>query len=171
MPAKKITSNQDETVIEIRISHSNSMLTGEEAIQEALNEAGQIASKALLTRFDTDGSPITVGTVKLTSKGLFPKRYQTPHGQIEISRHVYQGTKGGSTYCPLDSNARTIHSATPKLAKQISHKYSKLSVDEVNESFLAVTFKPFPMRLVALQWPKKSSGSTARPCKRRLSVA
>ena len=48
---------------------------------------------------------------------------------------MYQGTKGGATYIPLNLNARIIHSATPKLAKQISHKYSKLSVDEVKTDF------------------------------------
>jgi len=78
--------------------------------QDALNEAGQIATEELLKRFDMDGSPIKIGNSKLTSKGLFPKRYQTPHGEIEIGRHVYQSTKGGSIYCPLDINARIIHS-------------------------------------------------------------
>lgn len=135
MPAKMISSDSEKTIIEVCIMNSNSMLDGEEFIQSALNEAGQIASKVLLKRFDTDGSPIVVGDVKLTSKGLKPKLYQTPQGEIEISRHVYQSNKGGATYCPLDINARTIHSATPKLAKQISHKYSKMSVDEVKNDF------------------------------------
>ena len=135
MPAKITSSDQEKMVIEICIMKSNSMLDGEELIQSALNEAGQIASKELLNQFDTDGSPIIVGDVKLTSKGLMPKLYQTPHGEIQISRHVYQGYKGGATYCPLDINARIIHSATPKFAKQISHKYSKLSVDEVKNDF------------------------------------
>jgi len=135
MPAKIISLSQEETIIEVKIIHSNSMLDGEEIIQEALNEAGQIATKELLKRFDTDGSPIKIGNTKLTSKGQFPKRYQTPHGEIEIGRHVYQGTKGGTTHCPLDINARIIHSASPRLAKQISHKYSKLSVDEVKTDF------------------------------------
>ena len=135
MSAKIISSDQEQMIIEVKIMKSSSMLEGEELIQGALNEAGQLASQELLRNFDTDGSPIVMGDVKLTSKGLMPKLYQTPHGEIEIRRHVYQSYKGGSTYCPLDTHARTIHSATPKLAKQIAHKYSKLSVDEVKQDF------------------------------------
>ena len=44
---------------------------------------------------------------------------------------MYQSPKGGATFCPLESDARIIQGATPKLAKMLSHKYSKLSVDEV----------------------------------------
>lgn len=135
MPAKLISSSNKETVIELKIEHANSMLAGEELIQQALNEAGALSSQELLKQFDTDGSPIQFGDTKLTSKGKMLKKYQTPHGEIEIGRHVYQSSKGGATYCPLDVDARIIHSATPKLAKQISHKYSKLSVDEVKNDF------------------------------------
>lgn len=48
-----------------------------------------------------------------------------------IKHPCLSNTKGGATYCPLDSHARILNSATPKLAKMLSHKYSKLSVDEV----------------------------------------
>jgi len=121
----------EELVMEVKVKLSDSMLAGEECIQQALNEAGQLATDVLLKHFDTDGTPIAVGALKLTSKGRVSKKYQTPYGEVEVPRHVYQGTQGGSTYCPLDKDARIIHSATPKFAKQLSHKYSKLSVDEV----------------------------------------
>ncbi len=48
MPAKMISSDSEKTIIEVCIMNSNSMLDGEEFIQSALNEAGQIASKVLL---------------------------------------------------------------------------------------------------------------------------
>jgi hypothetical protein len=67
----------------------------------------------------------------LTSKGRVKKAYQTPYGEAWVKRHVYQTAKGGATFCPLETQARILNSATPKLAKMISHKYSKLSVDEV----------------------------------------
>lgn len=121
----------EEVVVEVKVKLTDSMLDGEDAIQEALNEAGQVATEVLLEHFDTDGTSIAIGALKFTSKGRVSKKYQTPYGEVEVPRHVYQGTKGGSTYCPLDKDARIIHSATPKLAKQISHKYSKLSVYEV----------------------------------------
>ena len=57
------------------------MLEGEEAIQEAINEAGSLMTGEMLSQFDTDGSPIMIGAVKWTSKGLISKTYQTPYGK------------------------------------------------------------------------------------------
>ena len=45
------------------------MLDFEEALERGLNEAGTLATAEGLKQFDTDGSPITVGPVKFTSKG------------------------------------------------------------------------------------------------------
>ncbi len=117
--------------LEISIPLGTVMLDGEQTIEQILNEAGVVASNALLKRFDTDGSALQMGETKLTSKGQLEKTYQTPYGETRVNRHVYQGPQGGSTYCPLECNARIIQNATPKLAKTLSHKYSKLSVDEV----------------------------------------
>lgn len=113
------------------VSITSSMLKNEVAIQEQLNEIGCAASEEALSYFDIDGSPIKIGDTKFTSKGKIPKRYQTPHGEVEVLRHVYQSSSGGPTYCPLEVNARIIQSATPKLAKMITYKYSMMSVDEV----------------------------------------
>ena len=130
--ATVIKKNEGGTLIlEVTIPLGATMLGGEHDIEQALNEAGALASGELLKRFDTDGSPIKVGAQAYTSKGEIEKNYQTPYGEARIARHVYQSPKGGATYCPLDLNARIINSATPKLAKVLSHKYSKLSVDEV----------------------------------------
>ncbi|MEE9425652.1 MAG: hypothetical protein V3V18_11860 [Methylococcales bacterium] len=41
----------------------------ESRIEQALNEAGAMASRELLKRFDTDSGAIQMGTTKLTSKG------------------------------------------------------------------------------------------------------
>ena len=90
-----------------------------------------MATGELLKRFDTDGSALQMGSTKLTSKGQVEKSYQTPYGETRVERHVYQSPQGGATFCPLERDARIIQGATPKLAKVLSHKYSKLSVDEV----------------------------------------
>jgi len=117
--------------MEVIIPLGTAMLDGEQCIEQALNEAGSLASGELLKQFDADGGAIQIGAQKYTSKGQVEKTYQTPYGEARIARHVYQSPKGGSTFCPLENNARIINSATPKLAKMLSHKYSKLSVDEV----------------------------------------
>ena len=131
MAVKSASIENNVLVMEISIPLENAMLEGEAGIEKALNEAGVVASGELLKRFDTDGGAIQVGPVKFTSKGQTEKIYHTPYGDTRINRHVYQSPKGGSTFCPLDDSARIINSATPKLAKMLSHKYSKLSVDEV----------------------------------------
>lgn len=124
-------TKNDVLVMEVTIPLGTTMLDGERGIEQALNEAGALASGELLKRFDTDGGPLQIGAQKYTSKGRVEKTYQTPYGETRIARHVYQSPKGGATFCPLENDARIINSATPKLARTLSHKYSKLSVDEV----------------------------------------
>jgi hypothetical protein len=50
-----------------------------------------------------------------------------------IARHVYQGTHGGPTYCPLDRDARIVVSSTPKFAKTVAHKYAEFSSARLRE--------------------------------------
>ncbi len=135
MSVKIVSNNNEGLVLELRIPFEAAMLDGEQRIEQTLNEAGAVASGALLKRFDTDGSALQLGDTKLTSKGPIEKTYQTPYGETRVSRHVYQSAHGGCTYCPLEQNARIIQNATPKLAKMLSHKYSKLSADEVQADF------------------------------------
>src|SRR5262249_7817148 len=65
--------------LQVEVRYNDSMLGFEEALQRGLNEAGVLATAEGLKRFDTDGSPITVGPVKFTSKGQVEKDYQTPY--------------------------------------------------------------------------------------------
>ena len=128
-------STADQLVIEVSVPLLRSMLYGEEVVQAAVNAVGMLATTSLLKCFDTDGSPIVLGNVRLSSKGLVEKDYETPYGKVSLARHVYQSATGGSTYCPLDEGARIIRSATPKLANMIANKYARSSVDEVQADF------------------------------------
>lgn len=119
--------------VSIDIPYKSSMLDAEEAIQSAINEAGIAATEEALSRFDADGQPIRLGTAKLTSMGQVRKDYQTPYGVATVSRHVYQGTKGGPTYCPLDRDARIVVSSTPRFARMVSHKYAEFGAARVLE--------------------------------------
>jgi hypothetical protein len=107
------------------------MLTTEEAILAGLNEAGCHLTQAALKYFDTDGAPITVGEMTLTSKGEVPKAYQTPYGEVEVGRHVYQSSQGGKTFCPLERDARIVITATPRFAKLVSYKFAQGSSTQV----------------------------------------
>jgi hypothetical protein len=117
--------------VQVEVPYSDSMLDFEETLQQRLNDAGVVATAEGLRQFDTDGSPITVGPVKFTSKGQIQKDYQTPYGVATIDRHVYQSPQGGPTYCPLDRDARIVVSSTPRFAKILSHKYAEFSSPRV----------------------------------------
>jgi hypothetical protein len=117
--------------LQVEVPYNDSMLGFEETLQERLNEAGVVATAEGLKQFDTDGSPITLGATKLTSKGPVEKEYQTPYGVATVARHVYQSNQGGPTFCPLDRDARIVVSSTPRFAKVLSHKYAESSSPKV----------------------------------------
>lgn len=135
MSATIVNETADSLTIQVVIKFNPSMLDAENAICDALNQAGTLATANVLKRFDTDGSPIVMGQTKLTSKGTVDKEYQTPYGMATVSRHVYQSPSGGKTFCPLDREARIITSATPRFAMQLSHKYAEGSALGVVEDF------------------------------------
>lgn len=101
----------------------SSMLESETNLQRAANEALNAATGACLSRFDTDGAPLLIGRDKLTSKGRLSKLYQTPYGGVSVERHVYQNSKGGRTFCPMEQDARVFRTATPLFARQVAFKY------------------------------------------------
>jgi hypothetical protein len=127
MNATIISRTPTSFTLQVEVPYSDSMLDFEETLQERLNDAGVVATAEGLKQFDTDGSPITVGPVKFTSKGQVEKDYQTPYGVATLARHVYQSPEGGPTYCPLDRDARIVVTSTPRFAKIISHKYAEFS--------------------------------------------
>jgi hypothetical protein len=131
MSATIIARTSTSFTLQVEVPYNDSMLDFEEALQRRLNDAGVVATAEGLRQFDTDGSPITVGPVKFTSKGQVQKDYQTPYGVATVDRHVYQSPQGGPTYCPLDRDARIVVSSTPRFAKIISHKYAEFSSPRV----------------------------------------
>lgn len=73
MSAKIIKKSGNKITIEIDMDLNGSLLSQEQAIQLALNEAGKLATKTAVENFDTDGKPIEVRQQKLTSKGAKKK--------------------------------------------------------------------------------------------------
>lgn len=131
MNATIIARTPTSFTIHVEVPYNASMLDFEETLQQRLNDAGVVATAEGLKQFDTDGATITVGPLKLTTKGQVEKDYQTPYGVATLARHVYQSPEGGPTYCPLDRDARIVVSSTPRFAKQVSHKYAEFSSSRV----------------------------------------
>src|SRR3954453_8650871 len=125
MPARIVERQEASVTIQVTIPLTRSMLDTEQAIQDALNQAGALASGQALKEFGLDGSPLAIGPTRWTSKGQEPKAYQTPYGEVSVARQVSQTGEGGATFCPLEQDARIILTATPRFAKQVSHKYGE----------------------------------------------
>ena len=131
MKAEVIAYDGAELTLQVKVKMTGSLFEIEHAILDACNEMGKLATLNAIKKFDTDGSPIQIAGIKLTAKAPIPKFYETPYGAVEVSRYVYQTSKGGKTYCPLEGSARIIRSATPRFAQQISHKYANLNAPAV----------------------------------------
>jgi hypothetical protein len=129
--AKVIKRSGEEVTVEVTVQLRGSLLEMEAAILEASNAVGRCATEEALQRFDTDGSALRIGEIKLTARGRDPKEYQTPYGAVQVERYVYQSSRGGRIYCPLEHQARIVRGATPRFASQLSHKYAQLNVRAV----------------------------------------
>jgi len=137
MSAQIVSQTADELTIQVKIPLKGSLLESEQSIVEGVNQVGTLATGEALKRFDTDGAPIRVGDVKFTARCRSEKEYQTPYGSVRIDRHVYQSSKGGRVYVPLEEGARIIQGATPRFAKILSHKYANLAAPSVIEDLVA----------------------------------
>ena len=126
MSATIVSQTEDFLTLEVNIPLTRDMWQGENNIQDALNETGKVATAHLLKLHDTDGKPLVMGSVRMTSKGLAPKTYQSPYGEINIKRHVYQTSKGGAVFCPLENSARIILTSTPRFAAQVARKTAEM---------------------------------------------
>ena len=85
MTASILSSNDLCTEIVIKIEHDRSMADFEDKLQDSLNEAGRIGVQKELEWLDTDGSPIMLGDVRLTSKNKKElKIYESPWGAVKV---------------------------------------------------------------------------------------
>jgi len=121
-----LTHNADGTLtISVTLELEGNMIEMENSILDGLNEVGCLATGEALKHFDTGGQPIIRAGEKYTARNQDAKKYQTPYGVVSIERYVYQTSKGGRIFCPLEASAHTVLTATPKFAQQLTHKYSQ----------------------------------------------
>src|SRR3954466_2452127 len=89
MSATIVARSESSFTVQVEIPYASSVLDFEQPVQDRLNQAGVVAAQEALQRFDTDGSPITVGPDKFTSKGQLPKDYQTPYAVATATRGAF----------------------------------------------------------------------------------
>ncbi len=69
MGARLVRTDPDAIVVEVAIPQAATLAAAEAQIQDALNEAGRLATAAVLARDDTDGRPIEHRGRKYYAKG------------------------------------------------------------------------------------------------------
>ena len=107
--AKIVAHEGNKLTLQITVELTGSLMDMEKIIVGGCNEMGGLATAEALQKFDTEKR----GEVKMTVRDKTKKTYQTPYGGVLIQRHVYQSSKGGKIYCPLENNAQIIRGATP----------------------------------------------------------
>jgi len=133
MSAELVAHNGNEVTVQFTVKLTGHMLDDEQALQQSLNEAGQVAMQPMLKQFDTNGEPIRVDGVKYTVRMRSPQTYETPYGPVEVERNVYQHSGGGRVYVPLENDARMVLNSTPRYAQMVSGKYARLGADAIRE--------------------------------------
>ena len=136
MPATLIEQKDNRVTIQFTVELTGQMLADEQALQQSLNEAGQVAMVPMLKQFDTHGEPIRVGGVKHTVKNYAPQTYETPYGPVPVERHTYQTCQGGRAYVPLENDARMILNSTPRYSQMVSGKYARFGADAICDDLL-----------------------------------
>jgi hypothetical protein len=133
-----VSHTENTLVLNIEIRLDGNMMQMEENIQDALNNAGALATGKALEQFDTDGSPIILGNTKLTARReKINQQYESPYGTVDVERYLYQSNLGGRTYCPLEDAARCVLNSTPRFAKIVSEKYARLGAPAVREDLVS----------------------------------
>ena len=136
MLAELINHSDNEVTVKFTVKLTGSMLDDEKALQQSLNKAGQIAMQPILKQFDTNGEPIRVNGVKHTVRVCSPQIYETPYGPVRVERNVYQNSKGGRVYVPLEEDGRMVLNSTPRYAQIVSGKYARFGADSIREDLL-----------------------------------
>src|SRR3569833_945481 len=101
MVTRMTKCNGTTITIETTIDVSGPMLKAEEAIAGAVNEVGAAATVEALRQFDADGEPLMMGGVKWYAKQPREKYFQTPYGEVLVTRHLYLLAGGGLSFCSL----------------------------------------------------------------------
>src|SRR5439155_290660 len=106
-----------------------------------------------------------IGGMKWTSKGEEPKYYQTPYGEVEVLRHVYQTSAGGKTFCPLEREARIVVTSTPRFAKVVANKFARsgsTQVEPLRANLFATTLANRGVEVTTIR-ASRSSGQKVLP--------
>jgi len=136
MLAELVNHDGNEVTVQFTVKLTGSMLDDEQALQQSLNEAGQIAMQPMLEQFDTKGEPIRVNGIKHTVRARSPQIYETPYGPVQVERNTYQSSRGGRGYVPLEVDGRMALNSTPRYSQIVAGKYARFGAEAICEDLL-----------------------------------
>ncbi len=106
----------------------------EKEVQQIVNNIGKELTREILQSHDIDDKTIERDGQTWYRKEASMGHYQTIYGEVSLSRHLYQTSAGGPTYCPMENDCGLrFGSATPLLAETLGFKVSALTPGEVAE--------------------------------------
>jgi hypothetical protein len=109
---------------------------GEVQVRELLQLIGQELTVELLRSKEVTPARLEHGGQTYYRKEATPGHYQTPYGEVVVSRYLYQTSTGGVTFCPLERNCQlSFGSATPLLAEVVSFKLASQTAGEVEQDW------------------------------------
>lgn len=120
------------TEMDWQAARAGSFYQGEVTVQEMLNLAGRELTTDLLRQHEVTEEQLAYDGQTYYRKEASVGRYQTLHGEIAVSRHLYQTSAGGATWCPLETKAGLkFGSATPRLAEVVGFRVASATPREV----------------------------------------
>ncbi|MBS1786785.1 MAG: ISKra4 family transposase [Acidobacteria bacterium] len=105
---------------------------GERQVQQIVALTGRELTRDLLRSHDSDAHALWRDGRRWSRKEASPGHYLTLYGEVVVTRHLYQTSAGGETYCPLEARCQlSFGQATPLLAELLAFKVSALTPGEV----------------------------------------
>jgi hypothetical protein len=130
----------DNLSISLKIKASDfedfNMLTQEALSQFVGNRVSGEMTDFFVENHNLNEDVIYKGNTKYYNKGASTQVYECLHGQISISRNVYQTAEGGTTYCPLEESAGVINNAMPLYSKILASKAARMSFRDVKNDMM-----------------------------------
>jgi len=112
---------------------------GEQLVRQMITLSGRELTRQLLASKDCDQPTLTRVGQTWYRKEASPGHYQTLYGPVTLTRHTYQTSAGGQTFCPLEAACQLrVGRATPRLAEVLSFKLTAQTPREVAQD-LALT--------------------------------
>lgn len=115
-------------------SQQASFYAGEVQVRDLLRLIGQELTVQLLRSKEVTAPRLEHEGQTYYRKEATLGHYQTPYGEVGITRHLYQSSAGGETFCPLERDCQlSFGSATPLLAAMVSFKLASQTASEVEQ--------------------------------------